>query len=238
MIGLIPAAGAGTRLQPWTKAIPKEMLQIGEKPIIEHVLDQFKEAGVEQVFVIVGYRKEAIMNYIGNGSEFGFKSAYLFQEKKEGLGRAIYEAKNFINEPFAVILGDALLDPKDILKKTLDFHNEKQADVTLLLHEVKDPARFGVVEIDPDGKVIGMEEKPENPKTNLAIVGVYIFTPEIFDFIEKTKPGRNDEYQITDSIKLMVDAGKKVYGIKNEGTWYDIGTKEAYMKANKFAHTK
>ena len=103
MIGLIPAAGAGTRLQPWTKALPKEMLQIGDKPIIEHVIDQFKTAEIEKIFIIVGYRKEAIMNYLGNGSEFGVKVAYLFQEKKEGLGHAIYEANDFIDEPIVVV---------------------------------------------------------------------------------------------------------------------------------------
>ncbi len=236
MIGLIPAAGAGTRLQPWTRALPKEMLQVGEKPIIEHVLDQFKEAGIEQVFIIVGYRKEAIMNYLGNGSEFGFKIAYLFQEKKEGLAHAIYEANNFIKEPFAVALGDTLLYPKDTLKKMIDFHKEKNADVTLLLHEVENPRRFGVAEIDNEGKVLNVEEKPESPKSKLAIVGLYVFTPEIFSFIEKTKPGAKGEYQITDSIKLMISAGKRVYAIQHADMWFDIGTKESYLEANKTLH--
>ncbi|MFO7872205.1 MAG: sugar nucleotidyltransferase [Candidatus Undinarchaeales archaeon] len=237
MIGLVPAAGEGTRLRPWTKALPKEMLQVGDKPIIEHVLQQFKEAGIEKVFIIVGYRKEAIMNYLGNGSDWGMKIAYLFQEDKKGLAHAIYQGDEFIDEPFVVMLGDTLLNPERTLKKVLDFHEKKDSDVTLFLEEVEDPSRFGVVETDENGKVIDLEEKPENPKSNLAIIGLYVFSPEVFKFIEKTKPGKKGELQITDSIKLMVEAGKKVYAMKNEGTWFDIGTKESYMKANKFAHS-
>lgn len=238
MIGLIPAAGAGTRLQPWTRAMPKEMLQVGEKPIIEHVLDQFKAAGITKIFIIVGYRKEAIINYLGNGGEFGFEIAYLFQEKKEGLGRAIYEAHNFIGEDFAVVLGDTLLEPKDTLKNMVKAHEENNSDATLLLHNVDDPSRFGVVETDDSGKVLNLEEKPENPKTKQAIVGMYVFKPEVFKYIEKTEPGKKGEYQITDSIKLMVEDDKTINSIKHDGTWFDIGTKESYTAANKLLHSK
>lgn len=238
MIGLIPAAGEGKRLRPWTKALPKEMLQVGDKPIIEHVLRQYQEAGIEKVFIIVGYRKNAIMNYLGNGSDWDMEIGYLFQENKKGLAHAINEANNFIDEPFVVMLGDTLLDPENTMEELINFHEEKDADATLFLQEVEDPSRFGVVELDDDGKVVDLEEKPENPKSNLAIIGLYIFKPEIFDFIEKTERGKGGEYQITDSIKLMVEEGKDIYAMKNEGTWFDIGTKESYMKANKFVHTE
>jgi len=233
MIGLIPAAGAGTRLQPLTKALPKEMLQVGNKPIIEHVIDQFTGAGISKVYIIVGQRKEAIMNYLGNGSNWNLKIAYLFQENKEGLAKAIYEANNFIHEPFAVVLGDTLVYPKEYLKQVIEFHKNNNCDVTLTSHEVADPKRFGVLEVDDSGKVLSMEEKPENPKSNLAIVGMYVFNPSVFDAIEKTKPGVKGEYQITDSIKTMLEENKKIMALKHADEWFDVGTKESYLEANK-----
>lgn len=231
MIGLIPAAGAGTRLAELTKDRPKEMLPVGGKPIIEHVLDQFKEAGIKKVFIILGYKKEAIMNHLGNGRKSGFEIAYLFQEKPEGLGRAVYEGRGFINEQFAVVLGDNLLFPKTLLRDVVAEHREKGAHITLVGHDVEDPRRFGVIESDKNGKVLGLEEKPEKPKTKTAIVGMYVFAPDIFDAIERTKPGAKGEYQITDAMKILLKEGKLVNVVKHTGDWVDIGTKESYSAA-------
>jgi glucose-1-phosphate thymidylyltransferase long form len=230
MIGLIPAAGLGTRLAELTKDTPKELLPVGGKPIIEHVLDQFKEAGVSKIFVILGAGKSAIMEHLGNGSKFGLEIGYLFQEEKNGLAKAIYTGKEFIQEDFAVVLGDNLLFPKPLLKDVVAEH-ANGSDVTLVGHEVDDPTRFGVIE-SIEGKVTGLEEKPAEPKTKNAIVGMYVFKPSIFDAIERTEPGAKGEYQITDSIKLMLNEGKSIRVVKHEGKWYDIGTKESYTAAN------
>jgi len=237
MIGLIPAAGAGTRLEELTQDTPKEMLKVGEKPIIEHVLDQFKEAGITTIFIIIGPGKSAIIEHLGNGSKLGLEIGYLFQEKPEGLGRAIYEANGFISEAFAVVLGDNLLLPKTLLKDVVSEHQTSGADATLVGHEVDDPGRFGVIESENE-KVTGLEEKPETPKTNTAVVGMYVFTPEIFKTIERTEPGAKGEYQITDSIKIMLSAGKNIRVVKHDGAWYDIGTKESYVEANKALEEK
>jgi len=231
MIGLIPAAGAGTRLEELTQDTPKEMLLIGGKPIIEHVLDQFKDAGINKIFIIIGPGKEKILNQLGNGRKLGLEIGYLFQETPEGLGKAIYEANEFISEDFAVVLGDNLLLPKTLLKAVVAEHEANGADITLVGHEVEDPSRFGVIESE-SGTVTGLEEKPQEPKTKNAVVGMYVFTPEIFKAIENTQPGAKGEYQITDSIQRMLDEGKNIRFVKHEGDWFDIGTKESYAEAN------
>jgi len=237
MIGLIPAAGIGSRLEELTIDTPKEMLIVGRKPIIEHVLDQFKEAGITKIFIITGPGKSATMEHLGNGSKLGLEIAYLFQEKPEGLGRAIYEANGFINEPFAVVLGDNLLLPKTLLKEVVGDYEASGADVTLVGREVEDPTRFGVIESEND-VVTGLEEKPEKPKTNTAIVGMYVFKPGVFQAIEKTQPGAKGEYQITDAVKILLGEGKKVRVVKHKGEWFDIGTKESYDAANKYLGEK
>ena len=238
MIGLIPAAGKGTRLEPLTRALPKEMLQVGEKPIIDHVIDQFREAGIEKVFIVVGYRKEAIINYLGNGSAYGMSIAYLFQEKREGLAKAIEMVKDFANEQFCVVLGDNYIEPKDLLKEMIEQHNSKKASVTLAVHEREEVSSLGVVKLEESSdKIVDLVEKPpkgEEP-SKLAIMGMYVFNPEIFDAIAKTKPGAKDEYQITDSIKILAEEGKEVHALEHKGAWFDIGTKEGLLEANQFA---
>jgi glucose-1-phosphate thymidylyltransferase len=232
MIGIIPAAGKGTRLGELTKEKSKELLPVGGKPIIEHVLDQFKEAEITQIFVIIGPGKEDIIKYLGNGTRIGLQISYLYQENPEGLARAIYEANGFVNESFAVVLGDNLLLPTSLLKTVISEHTTCGADVTLVGHEVSDPERFGVIE-SVDGKVTGLEEKPETPKTNNAIVGMYVFNSDIFKTIEETEKGAKGEYQITDTIKKMLDSGKDIRVVNHVGDWLDIGTKESYTTANK-----
>jgi glucose-1-phosphate thymidylyltransferase len=232
MIGLIPAAGLGTRLKELTKDTPKEMLPVGGKPSIEYVLDQFKQAGITKIFIIVGPQKSKILDGLGNGSKLGFEIGYLYQEKAEGLGRAIYEGKNFINEDFAVVLADNLLFPNTLLKDVVAEHETSGAEITLVGREVDDPSRFGVIE-SADGKVTGLEEKPPEPKTKNAVVGMYVFKPSIFEAIERTEPGAKGEYQITDSIKLMLEEWKNIRVVKHEGDWIDIGTEESYAEANK-----
>jgi dTDP-glucose pyrophosphorylase len=195
------------------------------------VLDQFKEAGITKVFIIIGPGKHAIMDYFGNGQRFGFEISYLFQEKPEGLAKAINESKAFIDDDFAVVLGDNLLFPKTLLKDVIAEKVATGADIMLVGREVHDPERFGVIESE-DGKVVGLEEKPKNPKTSNAIVGMYVFSPEIFEAIAKTQPGAKGEYQITDSIKIMLEEGKNIRVTSHKGEWVDIGTKESYEAAN------
>lgn len=235
MKGLIPAAGKGSRLAPFTRAIPKELLPVGDKAVIEHVIEMFKCAGILDITVIVGWRKHAILDYLGSGRELGVKITYAVQDEQNGLAMAINAGRHVINgRPFAVILGDNFYHPKDCLKKLMEFHEANGADITLGVVEVEDPARHGI--ITPDGiNVIDMVEKPsrEEAASNLGSAGMYIFSPEIFEAIENTKPGFKDEYQLTDSIKLMVEKGRKVL-FHTIGTHIDVGTLDDLKKANDF----
>jgi len=243
MKAIIPAAGKGDRLRPLTLAIPKEMIRVGTKPVIEHAISVLKAGGIRDILVIIGSKKGALLDYLGSGKRMGVNIYYKVQEELKGLGDAVYQGKDWVGEEdFTVIYGDNYLKPYGCIKKFLKFHHTKDSDATLVLHPVKDPARFGIVKFDKESKkVLGMIEKPtikeaEKYKTNGTyhnIAGLLILKPIIFDYIEKTKPGRSNEIQITDSIELMRRDNLSVYAYPFYGTRYDIGTFESLERADK-----
>jgi len=239
---IVLAAGKGTRLLPLTLAIPKEMIRVGVKPVIEHVIEVLRAGGLKEVLIIVGRKKNAIMDYLGSGERFGLNIYYRIQEEPKGTAHAVYHGRDFIgSEDFAVIYGDNYLKPYDVMKDIIEFHESKKADATLVLHPVKDPRRFGIVKIDKGSRVVGMIEKPslkeaEPYKINdhyLNIAGLMILNSIIFNYIEQTKPGKNNELWLTDSIELMRVDGYKVLGYVFTGLRYDIGTYESLKEADR-----
>jgi dTDP-glucose pyrophosphorylase len=239
--GLVLAAGGGTRLRPLTLAMPKEMVRVGTKPVIEHAIDVLKAGGIKDILVVIGRKKEAIMDYLGSGEMLGIQVYYRVQEELRGTAHAVYQGKDFIGgEDFVVMYGDNYLRPYEVMKEIIKFHKKKNADVTLVLHPVEDPRRFGVVKVDKQGKVLGMIEKPtwkeaKSYKVNgtyLNIAGLLVLKPSVFKYIERTKPGKGGEVWITDSIELMRKDGRAVYGFLFHGTRYDIGTFESLQKAD------
>jgi glucose-1-phosphate thymidylyltransferase long form len=236
MKGLIPAAGKGTRLEPITLAIPKELLMIGDKAVIEHVIEAFKMAGIRDIVIVVGWRKNAILDYLGSGDRLGVCLTYVVQDKRTGLAKAVQAGERVINgDEFAVVLGDNFFYPTNFLKDLIEFHEKNGADVTMGVTEVKDTARHGMIAAKGN-RIIDLVEKPlpERAPSNLGSVGIYAFKPEIFNAIKKTKPGLKNEYQLTDSIKIMVDEGYKVLYKKLEGRHIDVGTIKDLKEANKF----
>ncbi len=235
MKGLIPAAGMGTRLEPITLAIPKELLMIGDKAVIEHVIEAMKLVNITEITIVVGWRKHAILDYLGSGERLGVKLTYVVQDKRDGLGRAVFSGEHTIgNETFLVVLGDNFFYPKIFLKDILEFHNKMRADATIGVVEVNDPTRHGIIKPAENNIIDDIVEKP-NPKdapSNLGCIGIYIFTPTIFEAIRKTKPGFKGEYQLTDSIKIMVDERRKVLFKRIDGQHIDVGTIEDLKKAN------
>jgi len=237
MKGIIPAAGRGTRLEPITLAIPKELLIVGDKAIIEYVIDSMKNVGITDITIVVGWRKHAILDYLGSGERMGVKLTYVVQEKRDGLGKAVNEGKHVIgNEPFLVVLGDNFFYPKTFLEDILNFHKEKKAIATVGISNVEDPTRHGMIKPGEENKIIDIIEKPKSEETpsNLGCIGIYIFEPEIFNAIDKTKPGFNNEYQLTDAIKILIDGGYNVLYNEIKGTHIDIGTINDLRKANEF----
>ena len=245
-VGLIPAAGEGTRLYPFSKAVPKEMYPILGKSVIEHSIDNLKEGGIKDIFIIVGYQKGALMDYIGDGSLFDVNVAYIYQIQRKGLGHAILQGKNWIKDPFVTILGDSFIDPKEEIDNLIKLHEDKRPIATLLLFKVKDPSGYGIVKIkkltDDYGIIERMIEKPtpkesEEFKENgeyYAICGLYIFEPKIFEYIEKTKPGVKNEIEITDSISLALKNGEKVYGMLLKGKYLDVGKWRTVFEVKKY----
>jgi len=237
MKGLIPAAGKGTRLEPITLAIPKELLMVGDKAVIEHVIEAMKMVGIEDIVIVVGWKKHAILDYLGSGERLGVKLTYVVQDRRDGLAKAVAAGEHVIgNETFLVVLGDNFFYPKTFLKDIVEFHNRVDADATIGVAEVEDPTRHGMIKPGENNQIIDIVEKPspEKSPSNLGCMGVYIFKPIVFDAIRKTKPGVKNEYQLTDSIKILIDEGYKVFYRRIEGKHIDVGTIEDFKKANLF----
>jgi len=246
-VGLIPAAGSGTRLYPFSRAVPKEMYPILGKSVIEHSIENLREGGIKDIFVIVGHQKGALMDYIGDGSIFGVNVAYIFQTQRKGLGHAILQGKNWIKEPFVTLLGDSFIEPKKEILKIIKLHEEKRPIATVLLFKVKDPTGYGIVKLrkikDNYGIVEKMVEKPTPKEAEeymtdgeyYALCGLYIFEPKIFEFIEKTPPGTGGETWIADSIDLAVKNGETVYGmLLVEGKYLDVGKWRTVFEVKKY----
>ena len=237
MKGVIPAAGLGTRLHPITLAIPKELMMVGDKAIIEYVIEAMKQVGINEITVIVGWRKHAILDYLGSGKRLGVKISYVVQDKHDGLAKAVASAQHIIgDEPFLVVLGDDFFYPKTFLQDIISFHNEHNADATIGVSEVEDTTRHGIIKPGENNSIDDIIEKPqkENAPSNIGVIGIYIFNPTIFKAIDNTKPGLKNEYQLTDSIKILIENKKKVLYKKIKGTHIDIGTLADYRNANMF----
>jgi len=222
MIGVIPAAGAGTRLLPFTRSSPKELAYYGPKPVIEWVLGSLKKAGVNRSLLVVGSKKGAMMDYVGDGSLFGVRVSYIQQEVQKGLGHAILCAKPEIDDlkedNFVVFLGDSVIIPERNVSQLIEKHNEKKPICSILLIPVDDPESYGAALLDGD-RIIDIFEKPktqeekEKYKINgkwYVVAGVYTFSKRIFEYISTTMPGRNNEIQITDAIREAIKSGETV----------------------------
>lgn len=237
MKGLIPAAGRGARLEPITLAIPKELLMVGDKAIIEYVIDAMKQVGIKEITIVVGWRKHAILDYLGSGERLGVKLTYVVQDKRDGLAKAVSAGKHINHdEPFLVVLGDNFFYPKTFLKDILSFHEKNKADATIGVAMVEDTTRHGIIKPGEDNRIIDLVEKPKpsDAPSKLGCIGIYIFNPTIFEAIKKTKPGFNNEYQLTDAIKILVQEKHKVYYREIKGKHIDIGTIDDLKYANTF----
>lgn len=231
---VIPAAGMGTRLGPFTRAIPKELLPVGNCAVIEHVVEAMKLADITNITIVCAPHKHGLSDYLGSGKRFGVKFTYVIQDERRGLADAVLSAEHTINGTFAVVLGDNFFDPKIFLKDLISFHIGQGSEATLGVAEVEDVTRHGIIR--PIGNnIANLVEKPSQDEapSNLGSIGIYVFErDEIFDAIRKTDSGHKGEYQLTDSIKVMVDEGKKVLYKKIDGIHIDVGTPKDLMLAN------
>jgi dTDP-glucose pyrophosphorylase len=237
MKGLIPAAGMGNRLKPLTLAIPKELMMVGDKAVVEHVIEAMKLVGISEITIVVGWRKHAILDYLGSGERLGVELTYVVQDTQNGLAKAVAAGKHVIHtESFLVVLGDNFFYPKTFLKDILTFHEKQRADATVGVSEITDPTRHGIIKPGTTNKIVDIVEKPSqsDAPSKLGAIGIYIFTSDIFKAIDRTIPGVNNEYQLTDAIKIMVEDGKQVFYKEIEGKHIDVGTLEDLRTANDY----
>lgn len=236
MKGLIPAAGKGTRMEPFTNAYPKELLPVGEKAVIHHAIEDMKKAGITDICIVVGWKQHAIMDYLGSGEDMDVKLTYVVQDERDGLAGAFKSAQHYIeDESFAVVLGDNYVDDKNALGDLIKFHKAEGFDATIGTFRPEDVTSYGVLDVGENNKVKGLIEKPDEDEapSNIAISGMYVFESKIFDAIDRVEKGEDDEYQLTDAIDILRQDFDNV-GYKDIlGTRIDIGTLERLREANR-----
>jgi len=230
MKGLVLSGGTGTRLRPLTYTSAKQLIPIANKPILFYVLEDIKSAGIDEVGIIVGQTKDEVINAVGDGSKFGLKITYIPQEAPLGLAHAVKIAEDYLGDtPFVMYLGDNLLK-NGIKQHVIDFINGKY-DALISLCKVEHPEQFGVAEMEGN-RVVRLVEKPKNPKSDLALVGIYFFTKSIFEAIKKIKPSKRNELEITDAIQELINMNYNVEARLVDGWWKDTGKPEDVLEAN------
>ena len=223
MKAIILTAGEGTRMRPLTVTKPKTMLQVGGKPILQYNVESLRDAGIDEITMVVGYREEVIKDHFKDGSDHGVNINYVTQEERLGTAHAIGSTKNLVDGKFIILNGDIIVDP-ELIEDLIQKYTSENARSILVLAEVDDPSSFGVVEIDGD-KITKIVEKPapgEAP-SNLINAGIYIFDDHIFNAIELTGKSQRGEYEITDSLQIQMNDGERVLGLRSKNKWIDIG---------------
>ena len=230
--GLILSGGAGTRLRPITHTSAKQLVPVANKPVLFYGIEALVEAGVEEIGIIIAPETgDEIRDAAGDGSAFGARITYIVQDEPAGLAHAVLTAKDFIGDsPFVMYLGDNLL--RDGLRGLVTSFREHEPDALILLTPVEEPEHYGVAELDGE-HIVRLVEKPKDPPSNLALVGVYLFSPLIFAASEALEPSWRGELEITEAIQGLIDDGRKVQSEVVRGWWKDTGQLADMLDANR-----
>lgn len=248
MRGLILSGGAGTRLRPITHTSAKQLVPIANKPILFYGIEDMAEAGITEIGIVVGDTRDEIMAAVGDGSRFGVRVTYLPQDAPRGLAHCVVIAREFLgDDDFVMYLGDNMLEA-GLVGFVENFEAQRTsagqlplggagadrpAVAQILLKEVDNPKAFGVAEVGADGEVVHLVEKPENPPSNLALVGVYLFDPHIHEAVASIAPSPRGELEITDAIQWLIDQGHRVRHEVLQGWWIDTGKKDPLLECNR-----
>ena len=234
MKGVILAGGLGSRLLPLTKVTNKHLLPVYDRPMIYYPIQTLVDAGIRDILLVTGGNSAGdFLRLLGNGQEFGLEHVnYTYQEGEGGIADALRLARFFVgNDRIVVVLGDNII--QDSIASYVRNFEQQESGAKILLKEVEDPQRFGVAQLE-DGRVIGIEEKPAKPKSNLAVTGIYMYDAAVFDIIETLKPSDRNELEITDVNNDYIRRGLMTYDLL-DGWWTDAGTFESLHKAGNLA---
>jgi glucose-1-phosphate thymidylyltransferase len=232
MKALVLSGGAGTRLRPITHTSAKQLLPVANKPVLFYGLEAIAAAGITEVGIVVGDTAPAIEAAVGDGSAFGFRATYIRQEAPLGLAHAVLVARDFLgDDDFVMYLGDNFI-VGGIGILVAEF-SAARPDAQIMLTQVADPRGFGVAELDAAGWVVGLEEKPQAPKSDLALVGVYMFTPAVHEAVAALKPSWRGELEITEAIQWLLDNGRPVSSTIISGYWKDTGNVTDMLEVNR-----
>ena len=228
--GIVLAGGTGSRLMPLTKVTNKHLLPVGHKPMIFYPIEKLTAVGIEEILIVTGVEHMGdVVSLLGSGRAFGCRFTYKVQDQAGGIAQALALAENFANhQPLAVILGDNIFQTN--LKGYAEKFMAQKNGARILLKQVEDPQRFGVAELS-GGRIIGIEEKPERPKSNYAVTGVYFYDASVFEIIRTLKPSERGEFEITHVNEAYIAKGQLAYDIL-EGWWTDAGVFESLARAN------
>jgi len=233
--GIILHGGKGTRLRPLTHTGPKQLIPIANKPVSQYVLEDLVSAGITDIAIVLGsINPERVTEHFGDGSRFQAKITYVYQGEPKGIAHAVGLCEQFARDsPFVVYLGDNMI--KNGISRYVQDFVQGNYDAAFLLARVDDPRQYGVVVFGEDKNIIDVEEKPEKPKSNYVLTGVYFFSASIFDIIRMLRPSKRNELEITDAIKTLIKSGG--YRIKYyyvDGWWDDTGSAEDILEANRY----
>ena len=231
--GVILAGGRGTRLQPITHTGPKQLIPVGNKPVLQHAIDDMRAAGITEIGIILGNKgRDEIQEYFGDGSEFGVDITYIVQGNPIGIAHAVGCARDFVgDDDFVVFLGDNIFERG--IGKFVDNFRVGDHAASIALMEVDRPEEFGIAEVSPDQSIEQIVEKPDDPPSNLAVVGVYAFSTRIFDVIDDLEPSARGELEITDALQGLLDEGASITYDVVDGWWKDTGYPTDILETNR-----
>ncbi|WP_280586387.1 glucose-1-phosphate thymidylyltransferase [Halorubrum sp. Boch-26] len=233
MKGVVLSGGTGSRLRPITHTGPKQLVPVANKPVLEYAIEDLKEAGITEIGVILGNKgRDEIQELFGDGSEYGVDITYIVQGNPLGLAHAAGCAKDFVgDDDFVMYLGDNIL--KSGVTELVKSFETGNYGAGIALQEVDDPQAFGIADVDNEGNVTELIEKPDEPPTNLALIGMYVFSPAVFDAIDELEPSWRGELEITDAIQDLLEDGYEIDSHIVTGWWKDTGKPQDILEANR-----
>lgn len=233
MKGILLSGGTGSRLRPITHTGPKQLIPIANKPVLQYAIDDLRDAGITEIGVVLGNKgRKEVQKFLGDGSKFGVDITYIIQGDPLGLAHAVGCARDFVgNDDFVVYLGDNIL--RQPIEPLIDSFKQGEYAGGIALQQVDNPGRFGVVDLDEDGNVVQIIEKPDDPPSDVVVIGIYVLSPIAFEAIEEITPSSRNELEITDLFQWLIDHGKLIDSHTVEGWWKDTGKPKDIRSANR-----